>query len=135
MDHSLDIRCVFVGMAGDTDVRSSGGDQLYSRNVFVNSDFVANVAPKRNGGMDDLTLGFVFVTGSTFRGVGVLIELDWVDISHGWYPQEHDQTDRRDEVWRAYHSFQGEPPIDPPLQRTRVAIFLVRYIVESTCFK
>ena len=53
---------IHVGVAGDAQRLRSGGDQLYSGNVFSDPDFVATCATGRDRRMYVLTLGFIFVT-------------------------------------------------------------------------
>ena len=74
-------------MAGKAKADRSCGNQLYSRDILGDPNFVTNVTTKSDSGMHGLPLCLVLMTGSAFRGVGVFIECNWVYVGDGWHPQ------------------------------------------------
>lgn len=72
-------------MAGKAKAYSSRGYQLYPRDFFVDPNFVTHVTTESDSGMNYFALRFVLVTGSAFRGLGVLVEWNWVYVGVGRY--------------------------------------------------
>lgn len=79
---SLQISGVFVGMAGNTNRRRTGGDQLYAGNVLANPDLVTARATHCDGGVNELAFGFVFVALDAFGRIRVLVQGNWMDGRH-----------------------------------------------------
>lgn len=71
---TLDVRGIFLGVAGEAELVRRGRDQLYVSVISVDPDFMATQAAHGDRGMDKLALRFVLVAGDAGRGIGLWIE-------------------------------------------------------------
>ena len=90
VDLSLDLRGIFVGVAGEAELVRSGGDQLDAGGVFVDADFVTTGAAHRNGGMDGFAFRFVFMALETFGAIRLRIERNGMYSRGNARSQEYD---------------------------------------------
>lgn len=74
----FDLSGILVAMTIQANLIWNGGDKLDAGGVPVNPNLVAAHTPHGHGRVHRLTLGFVFVTLKTRRGVGFWVELDRV---------------------------------------------------------
>ena len=81
MNRSLDGSRVHVGVTGDAKRLRRRGDQLNASDVFAHPDFVTTGAARCYGGMNELALGFVFVTLNACRRIGIWFQRYWMDGS------------------------------------------------------
>jgi hypothetical protein len=81
MNGSLDGGRVHVGMTRDAQRLGRSGGQLNAGDVFVHPDFMTASTSGRNGGVNELALGFVLVTLDTRRRIGVWFQRNGMDAS------------------------------------------------------
>ena len=111
VDHSLALRSVFVRMAGQAEAHRSGGNQFYARDIFVDSNFVTNIAPEGDCGMDCFALDLILVALGALGGVCVLIKGNRMYVRKSRYAPKQDQADERRQL-PGY-----TPHITAPLER------------------
>lgn len=70
----LDLGCVFVCMALETEPERSGRGQLDACDLLVNTHFMTTRTSGRDGRVDSLTLALVFVTLDAFGRISLWIE-------------------------------------------------------------
>jgi len=61
----------------------SRGRELYPRDIFGDSDFVATQAAGRDGRVHCLTFGFLCVALQALRSIDVLIQRNWMRLPEG----------------------------------------------------
>jgi len=74
MNRTLQVSSVLISMARKAKGVRRSSDELYARDVFRYSDFMATCASGSNGRVHCLALGFVFVTLDALGGVRILIQ-------------------------------------------------------------
>lgn len=73
VDASLNLRSIFVLVAGQADFVGDDGDELHAGNISINPDFMAAQTAHRNGGVDKLTLRLILMAFEALSSVNVLI--------------------------------------------------------------
>ena len=71
---AFEVGCFLVRMAGEAKRVTSGCDQLYAGDIFVDPDLMATGAAHRHRRVDCLTFCFILVTSDAGRGIRVLVE-------------------------------------------------------------
>src|SRR5450756_1260352 len=83
VDVSLDLRGVFVAVAGEAELVRGGRDQHYAGGVFVDPDLVTAQTAGGDGRVDGRTLGLVFVALEALGAIGLGIERNGVNRAQG----------------------------------------------------
>lgn len=115
VDLSLDLRGIFVAVAGEAELVRGGGDQHYPGGVFVDADLVTAQTAGGDSGVDGLALGFVFVTLEAFRAIDLGIKRNGVNSTEGTREtngsQAQGQHDAQNQAFAPGGVISGKPKV------------------------
>ena len=79
MNLAFDVGSILVGMTGEAECTGGAGGQLDVGCVLVDANLMTTGAAHRDGRMNKLAFGLVFMTPDAFGRVGVFVQWNWMD--------------------------------------------------------
>jgi hypothetical protein len=83
VDSALELRCALVSVTRETQTGGRRGDQLYAGDIFVDPNFMTNVAAEGNCGVDRLAFRLVLVASEALCGIRVFVERYRMNVRKG----------------------------------------------------
>ena len=95
---ALDLRGIFIAVAGQADFVGDDGDELYAGDISVDPDFMTAQTAHRNSGVDGLAFRLVSVALEALGAVGLRIERNGVNGGGGARNQQRDQREENQDI-------------------------------------